>query len=117
MNRKQELITQVLDIVLGCCNTEIYGVTPMTSDDILGPNRSENVVMTRCLFVTQMIFMGFSRTTVANILHRNEKTIGNILTQAHQYRITSYAYRLAEAAARSRAYTRTSCSLSAATIC
>lgn len=97
MNRKQELINKIIDIVLECCNTEIYGVEPITHDDLLGPDRSENVVMTRCIFVTQMIFMGFSRTTVANILHRNEKTIGNILTQAHQYRITSCAYRIAEA--------------------
>lgn len=55
--------------------------------------------MSRCIFVTEMLFLGFSRTTIASVIHRSEKTIGHMLTQAHNYRITSFAYRVAEAEA------------------
>lgn len=97
MNNKQKLIDDILTIVVSCCSTDIYNENAITNEDVLGPNRSENVCMTRCIFVTEMLFMGYSKTTIANILHRSEKTIGNILNQAHTYRKTSYAYRIAEA--------------------
>lgn len=91
------MIEEILKIVVACCTIDIDGAEAVTCEDVLSPNRSENVNMTRCLFATQMTFMGYSRTTIANVLHRSEKTIGNILIQAHHYRIVSYAYRLAEA--------------------
>lgn len=97
MNNKQRLIEEILTIVVDCCNIDIYGEVSITNDDVLSANRSESVCMTRCIFVTEMLFMGYSKTTIAHILHRSEKTIGNILNQAHTYRKTSYAYRIAEA--------------------
>lgn len=97
MNDKQNLVNEILTIVVNCCKMDLFDIKPITNEDILGPSRAENICMTRCIFVTQMLFMGFSRTTIANILHRSEKTIGNILNQAHNYKKVSYAYRLAEA--------------------
>lgn len=97
MNDKQTLIYEVLDIVIRYCETNVDDKSNLTREDILGPSRCENIIMTRCLFATQMVFMGFSRTTIAKMLHRTEKAVGNMLQQAHQFRIQSYAYRLAEA--------------------
>lgn len=97
MNNKQKLIEEILTIVVGSCNIDIYGEVSITNEDVLSADRSDNVCMTRCIFVTEMMFMGYSKTTIARILHRSEKTIGNILNQAHGYRKTSCAYRIAEA--------------------
>ena len=97
MSNKKDLIDTVMQIVLECCQVDIDGVSRVTKDDVYGKSRAESIVMTRCIFVTQMVFCGFSRTTIAAILHRSEKTIGHILDQAHGFRKTSPAYRFAEA--------------------
>lgn len=97
MSDKQDLIEKVLDIVVECCKVDVYGVEIITKEELLGECRNENACMTRCIFVTQMMFIGFSRSTIAALLHRSEKSVDRMLKQAHNYRITSYAYRLAEA--------------------
>lgn len=97
MNNKQSMIYEVLRIVVECCVTDIDEERQLTPEAVLGPSRAENIVMTRCIFATQMLFMGFSKTTTARVLRRSERAIGNMLEQAHQFRIHSYAYRIAEA--------------------
>lgn len=97
MSNKKDLIDTVMQIVLECCHVEMEGVHRVTAEDVYGKSREESIVMTRCIFVTHMAFCGFSRTTIAAILHRSEKTIGHILEQAHRFRIASPAYRFAEA--------------------
>lgn len=62
MNNKQKLIEEILTIVVDCCNIDIYGEVSITNEDVLSANRSENVCMTRCIFVTEMLFMGYSLT-------------------------------------------------------
>ena len=97
MNNKQSMIYNVLRIVVECCITDIDEEDQLTPEAVLGPSRAENVVMTRCIFATQMLFAGYSKTTIARVLHRSERAVGNMLEQAHQFRIQSYAYRIAEA--------------------
>lgn len=97
MSDKQDLISNVLQIVVDCCKVDVDGVEIITREEVLGDCRNENACMTRCIFVSQMMFIGFSRSTIAALLHRSEKSVDRMLRQAHEYRITSYAYRLAEA--------------------
>lgn len=90
MNNKQQAIYMALDIVVECCVTDVDNHRQVTSEEVLGPSRAENVVMTRCIFVTQMSFLGFSKTTTARVLHRTERAVSAMLEQAHQYRVHSY---------------------------
>lgn len=97
MSDKQDLIDNVLRVVVDCCKVDVDGFDIITKDEILGDCRNENACMTRCIFVSQMMFIGFSRSTISALLHRSEKSVDRILKKAHEYRITSYVYRLAEA--------------------
>lgn len=96
MNKKQSAIDKILEAVLECCNMDSDGATIITAEMVRSKDRHDNVLMTRCIFVTQMMFMGYSRCTTAAYLHRDQKSIGNILAQAEQYRATSRAYRIAD---------------------
>lgn len=99
MNKKQSAIDRILEAVLECCNVDAEGAVAITAEMVRGKDRHDNVLMTRCIFVSIMVLMGYSRTTTAAYLGRNEKSIGNILAQANQYRATSKAYLWADAEA------------------
>lgn len=56
MNKKEELIWKIIDNVISCCCvTDLDGTTTITRKDVVGKSREENVVMTRCLVVEQMV--------------------------------------------------------------
>lgn len=56
MNKKEELIWRVIDNVINCCAvTRIDGAKSITREDVVGKSREENVVLTRCLVVEQMV--------------------------------------------------------------
>lgn len=60
MNKKEELIWRVIDNVINCCAvTRIDGAKSITREDVVGKSREENVVLTRCLVVEQMVHAGF----------------------------------------------------------
>ena len=99
MNDKERIVYEILNIVVSCCTMEIDGVQTVTAEDVLGPCKKSNVNMTRCIYVTEMLWAGFSTETIAIVLHRTEPTVRHILDAAHQFRVTSRAYRLAEAEA------------------
>lgn len=99
VNDKEKRIYEVLDVVVSCCSMDIDGVPTLTPDDVVGKCRKTNVVMTRAIFVTELLFLGFSRDTIAQVLHRTVPAVGHLLDAAHGWRITSHAYRLAEAEA------------------
>jgi len=101
MNNKESKLYEVVDIVVSCCATQIdeIGTMSVTRDDVLGKSRAANVNMTRCILVTQLLFLGFSTSTAASLLHRTEPAIRHLLDAAHQFRVTSFAYRIAEAEA------------------
>lgn len=101
MNDKQKLLYQILDIVVGCCATEIdeIGTMSVTGEDVLGTSRAENVVMTRCILVMMIVGAGFSTTTAAQLLKRTPHAIRHLLDVGHQYHLTSRAFRIASAEA------------------
>lgn len=99
MNDKEKTIYQVLDIVVDCCSMDIDGRPSVSAEDVLGKSRQSNIVLTRCIFITQMLFLGYTTATIALLLHRSETAIRHLLEVAHQSRLTSKAYRLAEAEA------------------
>lgn len=97
MNEKQKFIYDILDICVGECSIDICEETNVTNEQVLSKCKNENVIMTRCIYVTMMVFMGYSKTTIAAVLGRSEQAIRDILSVAHEYRKTSWAYRVAEA--------------------
>lgn len=69
MNKKEELIWRVIDNVINCCAvTRIDGAKSITREDVVGKSREENVVLTRCLVVEQMVHAEFTISTIAFIL-------------------------------------------------
>jgi len=100
MNDKEKLIWSVIDNVIKACAVTLPdGSLSITRKDIVGKSRAENVVMTRCMVVEQMIHAGFSVTTIAMILNRTVQAVRHLQKLAYQYVSTSRAYRLATAEA------------------
>ena len=96
MNDKETALYNIVDIVVGCCATEIAeGVMSVTREDVIGKNRNENVCMTRTILVNQLLWAGFSVTTVATLLGRTAHAIRHIQQKHNDYVETSRAYRIA----------------------
>lgn len=79
--------------------TKPDGSLSITREDILGKSRSENVVMTRCMVVEQMLHAGFSITTIGIILNRTPQDVRHLRKLAYHYIESSRVYRLATAEA------------------
>lgn len=101
MNNKEMELYRILDIVVECCATQVddTGKMSVTREDVLGKSRAENLVMTRCILVNQIIGAGYSTTTAALLLHRTVHAIRHLLEVGCQYERTSRAYRIANAEA------------------
>lgn len=99
MNNKSKELYNILNIVVECCAFQISedGTMSITKDDILGKSRAENVVMTRCILVHQLIDAGYSITTCAQLLNRTIPAIRHLITLGYDYLKTSKAYRIANA--------------------
>lgn len=96
MNKKEELIWKVIDNIINCCAvTRIDGVKPISREDVVGKSREENVVITRCLVVEQMVHAGFTISTIAFILNRTVQATRHLLKMSAVYYETSRAFRLA----------------------
>lgn len=97
MNKKEELIWKVIDNVISCCAvTRIDGAKSITREDVVGKSREENVVMTRCLVVEQMVHAGFTISTIAFIINRTVQATRHLLKMStYYYYETSRAFRLA----------------------
>ena len=66
MNKKEELIWKVVDNVISCCCvTKADGTKSITREDVIGKSREENIVMTRCLVMEQMVHAGFTIAKIA----------------------------------------------------
>ena len=95
MNKKEELIWRVIDNVINCCAvTRIDGAKSITREDVVGKSREENVVLTRCLVVEQMVHAGFTISTIAFILNRTVQAIRHLLKMSNDYYESSRAFRL-----------------------
>lgn len=97
MNDKEMVIMQVLQFVVEETTNNISEFTKITAEDIVGKSKKENATMARCIFVSQLKFMGYSCTTIASVINRGEKAIPDILFLAHEFKKRSWAYRIAEA--------------------
>lgn len=97
MNDKEQIIMQVLQFVVEETTSNISEFTKITAEDILGKTKKENATMARCIFVSQLKFMGYSCTTISSVINRGEKSIPDILLAAHEFKKRSWAYRIAEA--------------------
>lgn len=96
MNKKEELIWRVIDNVISCCAvTRIDGAKSITREDVVGKSREENVVLTRCLVVEQMVHAGFTISTIAFILNRTVQATRHLLKMSNDYYESSRAFRLA----------------------
>lgn len=96
MNKKEELIWKVIDNVISCCAvTRIDGVKSISREDVVGKSREENVVITRCLVVEQMVHAGFTISTIAFILNSTVQATRHLLKMSADYYETSRAFRLA----------------------
>lgn len=100
MNNKEHELYRILDNVVQCCAFKVdEGKMSITKEDVLGRSRAENVVMTRCILVHQIVGAGYSTTTAAQLLKRDVHTIRHLLELGYQYQTTSRAYRIAHAEA------------------
>lgn len=91
MNDKEKELWRVIDNVIKCCAIELpSGELSITREDL---------VMTRCMVVEQMIHAGFSITTIATVLNRTVPAVRHLCKMAYTYLRTSRVYRLATAQA------------------
>lgn len=84
MNDKEKELWRVIDNVIKCCAIELPdGELSITREDVLGKSRAENLVMTRCMVVEQMIHAGFSITTIATVLNRTVPAVRHLCKMAY----------------------------------
>lgn len=83
------------NVINCCCVTKADGTKSITREDVIGKSREENIVMTRCLVVEQMVYAGFTIATIGFILGRTVQAIRHLLKMSTQYYETSRAFRLA----------------------
>ena len=76
MNKKEELIWRVIDNVISCCAvTRIDGAKSITREDVVGKSREENVVLTRCLVVEQMVQRNMNKSELKEKIRRMKMEI------------------------------------------
>lgn len=94
MNRKESELYRIVDIVIRCCATG--GKEQELREKVLSGARDDNTVLTRCMIARMLAFAGYSNATIAELLHRDQKSVRNILESARDCRKTRRAYRIAE---------------------
>lgn len=101
MNNKESALYDIVGIVIDCCATRVddIGTMSLTIEDVLGVSRAENVVMTRCILVGQLLSAGYSVTTIAQFLHKSNQAIRHLLEKGYIYQQTSRAYKIADSEA------------------
>ena len=97
MNKKEEELNRIIDIVVDCCKME--GKNVITRKLLLSGCKRENVVMTRCILVYEVVRAGYTITTCAELLGCTTQTARMLMSRDGEYHRTSRAYRLAKAEA------------------
>ena len=96
MNDKDNEMYRILDIVVSCCATEIReGEFSISAEDVLGKSRNENVCMARCILVNQLIWAGYTVSTISSLLGRTQHAVRHIKDMNTVFVKSSRAYRLA----------------------
>lgn len=99
MNNKESTFYKVVSIVVECCATNIDGVDNITIDAVLSKNRLENVVMTRQIVVMHLLTFGYTKTTIAQILHCTQANVRKLLADGYANLGSNKVFRLAYAEA------------------
>lgn len=98
MNTLEQCIDAMLDAVV-----DIAAVNNNISKNmILGRCRQENVMIARCLLVSQLAASGYPTTIIAQAVNRRPQTVRSLYALARYYHKTSKAYRLAESQLQTR---------------
>ena len=95
MNDKDSELTRIARIVTDCCVSEVRGEKTFSLEDVIGESRMENVKMARTILVCQLLWAGFTYSTIAMFLNRNVSAIRKIVSNHSDYLQTSRAYRIA----------------------
>lgn len=94
MNKKEQELYKIVDIVIGCCS--MGGNEEELREKVLGGSRDDNTVLTRCMLARLLAFAGYSNATIAMLLHRDQKSVRNMLDAARDCRKSRRSYRVAE---------------------
>lgn len=97
MNEKEQTLFDILDIVIGESQICSADGAQITREDVRGRCKKENVCMCRCIYVSMLMYMGYSKTTIAAFIGRTEQAVSDILLAAHEYKKKSWAYRVVDA--------------------
>ena len=95
MNDKDSELMRIAKIVTDCCVSEVRGEKTFSLEDVIGESRMENVKMARTILVCQLLWAGFTYSTIAMFLNRNVSAIRKIASNHNDYLQTSRAYRIA----------------------
>lgn len=101
MNKKEQTIEDVLNIVLEECG---YSFRTIAKEDVLSKRGDLVLQMTRCIFVTQLMHLNYAKSIIAAYLGRTEQAIDDILCAAHEYKDIrrDWTYLMSEAEATKR---------------
>lgn len=94
MNNKEKELYKIVDIVIGCCS--LKGNDQELRAKVLSGARDDNTVLTRCMLTRLLAFAGYSNATIAMLLHRDQKSVRNMLESARDCRRSRRTYRVAE---------------------
>ena len=94
----EDIINAIVDIVVEV-STINHNLSP---NMILGRCRKENVLVARCLLVSQLAASGYPTTTIAQAINRKPQTVRSIYRLSRTYHKSSKAYRIAEAQIQTR---------------
>lgn len=97
-NNKQKELNRIIDNCISCCIIK-DGTNQVVKNKVLGKARSENIVMTRCVCVNQLLKAGFNVCTIAEALHKTPTSILNIKRISFTMEKFYKAYRIALAEA------------------
>lgn len=104
MNKKQEILDKVIDIVISCCNTQLQnGGTIITKEQVLSKDRIGEVAdWTRCILVMQLLVMGYTTELIAKILNRTPQSIADKRKKHNDLDVMSFVYHVAYSEATSK---------------
>lgn len=92
-NNKQKELNRIINNCISCCIIK-DGTNQIVKNKVLGKARSENIVMTRCVCVNQLLKAGFNVCTIAEALHKTPTSIRNIKRISTIIEKFSKAYRI-----------------------
>lgn len=94
MNDKEKELYRLVDIVIECCS--MNGNEQELRKKVLEGARDDVTVFTRCMLARVLAFAGYSNATIAMLLHRDQKSVRNMLETARDFRKARRTYRVAE---------------------